>query len=123
MLNEINLQNTNDYESESESDEEEYENEDEQEITQADQWLKSQNLQATSQNEDKITDRNNQIEISDNSHAEMKKQLVLLNSKYRYITGVLNPNLKNTLTRVVNIDSQFRQNVCQIILLASVIYD
>jgi hypothetical protein len=113
LLNEINLQNTNDYESETESDEEEYENEDDPEIPQADQWLKSQNLQATSQNEDKITDRNNQIEVSDNSHAEMKKKQLGITQQVNIgiSQGVLNPNLKNTLTRVVNIDSQFRQNV------------
>jgi len=79
---------------------------------QTDSWFQNQYLKSDSalQN-DKITDRKQQIDVYDNLHVPMKqKQLGVANN---FVVNVaqdtLNPNLKNSTTRFINLDSQFRQ--------------
>ena len=79
--------------------------------TQGDQWRQNQYLPNTSQNE-KI-ERPQETEIFDDSnHIFMKRKQLGINQEYEVpvVPGAINPNQKNTFTRIINIDSQFRQN-------------
>jgi hypothetical protein len=79
---------------------------------QTDSWYQNQYLtQASSIQNEKITDRKQQIDVYDNIHVPMKqKQLGVANN---FVVNVaqdtLNPNLKNSTMRFINLDSQFRQ--------------
>ena len=75
-------------------------------------WFQNQNLTQSDQNQvDKITDRKQKIGIFGNQHAAMDREQIATTDTF----GVpikqdsLNPNLKNTINRFVNLDSQFRQ--------------
>jgi len=79
---------------------------------QTDSWIKNQYLQQSNpvQNE-KITQRKEEVDVYDNIHVPMKrKQLGVANN---FVVNVaqdtLNPNLKNSTERFINLDSQFRQ--------------
>jgi hypothetical protein len=80
---------------------------------QTNNWIENQYLtQENSVETDKITDREQQIDVYDNIHVPMKqKQLGVANN---YVVNVaqdtLNPNLKNSTSRFINLDSQFRQS-------------
>jgi hypothetical protein len=80
---------------------------------QTDSWFQNQYLKPDSSiQNDKITDRKQQIDVYDNIHVPMKqKQLGVANN---FVVNVaqdtLNPNLKNSTTRFINLDSQFRQS-------------
>ena len=62
---------------------------------------------------DKITEREQKIDVFDKSdrHFPMTRQQLGINENYQVpvVQDVLNPNLKNTITRIVCIDSQYRQ--------------
>jgi len=76
-------------------------------------WWSEQTLkQDDSVQDDKITKRKQKIDIYDNDHNVMKRQSLGVNqsSSVSVVQGELNPNLKNTTVRLINIDSQFRQN-------------
>lgn len=79
---------------------------------QTDSWFQNQYLKQKNQlQSDKVTDRKQQIDVYDNTHVPMKqKQLGVANN---FVVNVaqdtLNPNLKNSTQRLVNLDSQFRQ--------------
>ena len=79
---------------------------------QTDSWFQNQFLkQANPVQSDKVTDRKQQIDVYDNIHVPMKqKQLGVANN---FVVNVaqdtLNPNLKNSTQRFINLDSQFRQ--------------
>jgi len=79
---------------------------------QTDSWYQNQYLtQASSIQNEKITDRKQQVDVYDNIHVPMKqKQLGVANN---FVVNVaqdtLNPNLKNSTMRFINLDSQFRQ--------------
>jgi hypothetical protein len=79
---------------------------------QTDTWYQNQFLkQANPVQSDKVTDRKQQIDVYDNVHVPMKqKQLGVANN---FVVNVaqdtLNPNLKNSTQRFINLDSQFRQ--------------
>ena len=63
---------------------------------------------------DKITDRKNKVDVFDggDSMAMNPQQLGITNTHdVPIIQGVLNPNLKNIITRTAVIDSRFRQNI------------
>jgi len=63
---------------------------------------------------DKVTDRKQQIEIfNQDGHFIMNRNQLGVNNTYEIpvVQGQLNPNLKNTTTRLVNIDSQYRENI------------
>ena len=75
----------------------------------ANAWLQNELLPATGDND--ATNRVQQIDVFDNTHLPMKrKQLDVKNTTtVPFVQDSLNPTLKNTLKRIVNIDSQFRQ--------------
>ncbi len=60
----------------------------------------------------KPADRKNKIQVlQGNQHMPTKREKLGVNETYQVpvTQGTLNPNLKNTVTRLVNIDSQYRQ--------------
>jgi len=79
---------------------------------QTDSWFQNQYIKQKNQvQSDKVTDRKQQIDVYDNIHVPMKqKQLGVANN---FVVNVaqdtLNPNLKNSTQRFINLDSQFRQ--------------
>lgn len=75
-------------------------------------WYTNQSLKQDDANQnEKITDRNQKIDVFGNPHVPMKQEQLGVNDVYQIPVkqGSLNPNLKNTITRFVNLDSQFRQ--------------
>lgn len=60
---------------------------------------------------DKITDRKQKIEVFGDDHVSMTRQQLGVNDTFNVTVkqDSLNPNLKNTISRFVNLDSQFRQ--------------
>lgn len=76
-------------------------------------WYREQHISQDDEIQNsKNTDRSEKIDIYGNSHVPMKKEELGINDTYSVPVkqGSLNPNLKNKITRFVNIDSQFRQN-------------
>ena len=75
-------------------------------------WSEQQLIQSDSIQADKTTERKQTIGLFDNSHNIMKRERLGVNNSFSVpvAQGQMNPNLKNTCTRLVNIDSQFRQN-------------
>lgn len=75
-------------------------------------WYENQVLQQDDiLQEDKITDRKQKVELFGNQHIPMKREQLGINNTYNVPVAqdTLNPNLKNTISRFVNLDSQFRQ--------------
>jgi hypothetical protein len=75
-------------------------------------WYENANLTQSNQNQvDKITQRKQKIGVFGNPHAQMKQQQIATTDTYSLPVkqDSLNPNLKNTINRFVNLDSQFRQ--------------
>ena len=62
---------------------------------------------------DKVTDRKHTIQTFDNGHFQMKREQLGINTAYPVpiAQGTINPTLRNVTTRLVCIDSQFRQNI------------
>jgi hypothetical protein len=79
-----------------------------------DDWRDNEYLTQNDQTKnEKITNRPQSSEIyNENEHIIMKRKLLGINQNYDVPVahGTLNPILKNTFSRIVNIDSQFRQN-------------
>lgn len=79
-------------------------------------WWKNQFLTSGDSNQnDKITDRNEKVEIFDdnNGHYQMKRNKLGVNQTYQlpYVQGTMNPNLVNEIERVVVVDSQYRTDI------------
>jgi hypothetical protein len=75
-------------------------------------WYRDQNLNQSDQNQvDKITQRIQKVGVFGNQHAPMKREQIATTDTYSLPVkqDSLNPNLKNTISRFVNLDSQFRQ--------------
>ena len=75
-------------------------------------WYENENLTQTDQNQvNKITNRQQKIGIFGNEHVPMNREQIATTDTYQLPTkqDSLNPNLKNTISRFVNLDSQFRQ--------------
>jgi hypothetical protein len=75
-------------------------------------WYENENLTQSNQNQaDKITQRKQKIAVFGNQHAQMKRDQIATTDTYSLPVkqDSLNPNLKNTTNRFVNLDSQFRQ--------------
>ena len=75
-------------------------------------WYQNENLTQSDQNQtNKITNRQQTIQLFGNQHTPMKREQVATTDTYQLPVkqDSLNPNLKNTITRFVNLDSQFRQ--------------
>jgi len=79
---------------------------------QTDDWIENEYLQQKDENQDsKITKRKQKIDVYGNQHQPMNREQLGVNNTYDLPVAqdVLNPNLKNVITRFVNLDSQFRQ--------------
>ena len=79
---------------------------------QVSEWYKNENLTQTDQNQvNKITNRQQKIGVFGNEHAPMKREQIATTDNFQLPVkqDSLNPNLKNTINRFVNLDSQFRQ--------------
>ena len=86
----------------------EYEQDDEQ----TDNWYKNEALpQADQVQKNKITNRVQKIDVYDNNHVPMNREQLGVNNVIdtKIAQDTLNPNLENITTRLINLDSQFRQ--------------
>ena len=75
-------------------------------------WYENENLTQSDQNQkNKITQRKQKIGVFGNQHAPMNREQIATTDTFTLPVkqDSLNPNLKNTITRFVNLDSQFRQ--------------
>lgn len=75
-------------------------------------WYQNENLTQNDTNQvEKITDRKQKIGIFGNQHAPMNREQIATTDTFDIPVkqDSLNPNLKNTISRFVNLDSQFRQ--------------
>ena len=75
-------------------------------------WYQNENLTQSNQNQvNKITQRKQKIKVFGNQHAQMKQEQLATTDTFSLPVkqDSLNPNLKNTTNRFVNLDSQFRQ--------------
>jgi len=75
-------------------------------------WIKNEYLTQPNKNQvDKITTRQQKIKTFGNQHMPMKREQIATTDTYQLPVkqDSLNPNLKNTISRFVNLDSQFRQ--------------
>jgi hypothetical protein len=79
------------------------------------QWWQNQYLkQDDAVQADKTTDRKDKLQFMDgNQHMPAKREQLGITETYQVpvAQGALNPNLKNTTQRLVNIDSQYRQTI------------
>ena len=60
----------------------------------------------------KVTDRKQRVQFFDNDNFQMNREKLGVNQSYPLPVsqGTMNPNLKNTVTRILSIDSQYRDN-------------
>jgi hypothetical protein len=75
-------------------------------------WYENQYLKQSDPNQvSKITERQQKIELFGNEKVPMKREQVATTDTYAVPVkqDSLNPNLKNTIKRFINLDSQFRQ--------------
>jgi hypothetical protein len=79
---------------------------------QTDNWFGNQALKQKDSNQsDKVTERKQKIDVYNNQHVPMKREQLGVNNNFNVDVAqdVLNPNLKNTTERIINLDSQYRQ--------------
>jgi len=75
-------------------------------------WYQNEYLTQSDSNQvNKITDRKQKFELFSNEQVPMNRQQIATTDTFNVPTkqDTLNPNLKNTTKRFVNLDSQFRQ--------------
>jgi hypothetical protein len=75
-------------------------------------WYQNQNLTQNDKNQtNKITDRKQKIKLFNNPQVPMKQEQIATTDTFNLPVkqDSLNPNLKNTINRFINLDSQFRQ--------------
>lgn len=75
-------------------------------------WYENEALkQSDDTQNDKTTQRKQKIDVFGNDHVPMNREQLGVNNTYSVPVSQdsLNPNLKNTISRFVNLDSQFRQ--------------
>ena len=76
-------------------------------------WYTNQVLpQRDTNQQSKITDRKQKIEVYNNPQVPMNRQQLGINTNFNVdvVQDSLNPNLENKTSRFVNLDSQFRQS-------------
>ena len=76
------------------------------------EWYKNQVLTQSNKTQvDKITDRKQKIQLFNNPQVPMKQEQIATTDTFNLPVkqDTLNPNLKNTIKRFINLDSQFRQ--------------
>ena len=79
---------------------------------QTDNWWNNQALKQSDSNQtDKVTERKQKIDVYANQHVPMKREQLGVNNNFNVDVAQdsLNPNLKNTTERIINLDSQYRQ--------------
>lgn len=79
---------------------------------QVNDWYQNQNLTQSDQNQtDKITNRQQKIQLFGNEQVPMNREQIATTDTYTLPVkqDSLNPNLKNVIHRFINLDSQFRQ--------------
>jgi hypothetical protein len=79
---------------------------------QVNDWYQNQNLTQSDTNQtDKITQRKQKIQTFGNEHVPMNREQIATTDTFNLPVkqDSLNPNLKNTINRFLNLDSQFRQ--------------
>jgi hypothetical protein len=75
-------------------------------------WFENEALpQDNETQKDKTTERKQKIDVFGNTHVPMNREQLGINNNFNVPVAQdsLNPNLKNTISRFVNLDSQFRQ--------------
>ncbi len=75
-------------------------------------WFQNEVLTQNDKNQaDKITDRKQKIKVFGSNHVPMNREQIATTDTYGLPVkqDSLNPNLKNTISRFINLDSQFRQ--------------
>ena len=75
-------------------------------------WYQNENLKQSDESQtSKITQRKQKISVFGNQHGQMKREQIATTDTFGIPVkqDSLNPNLKNTINRFVNLDSQFRQ--------------
>jgi len=75
-------------------------------------WYSNEYVTQNDQNQlDKITDRNQKVQVYGSQHVPMEREQIATTDTYEVPVkqDSLNPNLKNTISRFINLDSQFRQ--------------
>ena len=81
----------------------------------ADVWRKQYKTQPNSEQKKHITDRAQEVQMyeDENPHPVLFRNQLGVSNTYNppVAQGTMNPNLKNTVSRIVCIDSQFRQNI------------
>ena len=81
-------------------------------VDQTENWIQNQALRQDDPTQTaKITERKQKIDVYANQHVPMKREQLGVNNNFNVDVAQdsLNPNLKNTTTRLINLDSQFRQ--------------
>ena len=79
---------------------------------QTDDWYENEYPQQSDENQNnKNTQRKQKTQVYGNQHVPMNREQLGVSNTFQLPVAqdVLNPNLKNTITRFVNLDSQFRQ--------------
>ena len=79
---------------------------------QVNDWYQNQNLTQSDENQtSKITNRKQKIQVFGNEKVPMNREQIATTDTYTLPVkqDSLNPNLKNTISRFINLDSQFRQ--------------
>ena len=75
-------------------------------------WYQNEALTQSDENQtNKITNRKQKVQVFGNQHASMNREQIATTDTYNLPVkqDSLNPNLKNTINRFINLDSQFRQ--------------
>jgi hypothetical protein len=106
--------NKDEYEADEEdnNDEDDSADDDDNLNDQTNRWYKEEALkQSNAVQADKNTNRVQKVDIYDNNHMPMKREHLGVNNTINVPVAQdsLNPNLKNVTTRIINLDSQFRQ--------------
>lgn len=86
---------------------------DDEETTIGNWWQNEYPAQSNEVQADKVTNRKQRVQFFDNEHFQMNREQLGVNQDYSVpvAQGTMNPKLKNTVTRLVSIDSQYRDNV------------
>jgi hypothetical protein len=77
------------------------------------EWYDREYLLQNDMNQNnKLTDRVQKTKVFNNNHDPMNRQQIGITNNYQvpYSQDTLNPTLENTISRLVNLDSQFRQS-------------
>jgi hypothetical protein len=86
---------------------------DEPSNNQLNNWYKNEALPQNNNpvQKDKITDRKQQIDVFNNTHVPMNRNQLGISNNYNVPISqdTLNPKLENTIQRIINLDSKYRQ--------------